>query len=447
MTGVLYVTPGDAARERANAATRSALAAWKSVSGGKFDYHVVDVQTDADRKAALAAGSSESASGLRAPLVFTYGKTTSPVLLPGDSLTGLEYVMLVHARGLVMREEHRFDRFGVLTGHDEIKLTDANLVPRTFGSPSVHEVLTKNFPQLRIEPVDLRHEDHASTDAMAGLLVTQPATELTEAELRRIDELILAGKPVVIIASAVNVKAADPTMKATLGAHGLDKLLAGYGITMHADAVVDLDASFVSFSATASAVEKLPFPPVPLVSDAPGADGQRGLESGFPAFVGITTLAMPFASSLALDPSKQPEATLRVLARSSARTALEHGRTVDLGLKRVWKRPSALARANLAVVVEGTLRSAFDPAQRSKQPGRILLFASSQLLANPFARAAAAPGTAMGMPSATSADALANIAQPYAQQQLTALVLAAKGSFDWMALGADERSCSTVESH
>ena len=48
----------------------------------------------------------------------------------------------------------------------------------------------------------------------------------------------------VVYASAVNLKASDASMSATLNTHGLDKLLDGYGIHMNKDAVFDHGAQF-----------------------------------------------------------------------------------------------------------------------------------------------------------------------------------------------------------
>jgi len=65
------------------------------------------------------------------------------------------------------------------------------------------------------------------------------AKDVSEKELRRIDQFLMKGKSLAVFASAVNVKASDATMNASLSTHGLDKLLDGYGITLNKDVVLD----------------------------------------------------------------------------------------------------------------------------------------------------------------------------------------------------------------
>ena len=92
--------------------------------------------------------------------------------------------------------------------------------------------------------VDLKGGDSAIDDSLDGIVITQPGKDLTEKELRRIDEFVLKGKSLAVIASSVNVKPSDPTMNATLSAHGLEKLLSGYGIELRKDVVLDFNHGF-----------------------------------------------------------------------------------------------------------------------------------------------------------------------------------------------------------
>src|SRR6185436_259849 len=92
--------------------------------------------------------------------------------------------------------------------------------------------------------VDLKNGDQAVDEALDGLIVTQPAKDISEKELRRLDEFVLRGKSLAVFASWVNVKASDATMNATLSAHGLEKLLDGYGVEMKKDVVLDFGRSF-----------------------------------------------------------------------------------------------------------------------------------------------------------------------------------------------------------
>ena len=100
------------------------------------------------------------------------------------------------------------------------------------GKYSMQRIITQNFPFYTFVDVDLKGGDTEIADDLDGLIITQPGKDLTEKELRRIDQFVMKGKSLAVIASAVNVKANDATMNATLNLHGLDKLLDGYGVAI-----------------------------------------------------------------------------------------------------------------------------------------------------------------------------------------------------------------------
>src|SRR5262249_54900079 len=136
----------------------------------------------------------------------------------------------------------RMMKFGVMTGKDEIKLSDANLVAAQGGrggGPNMKAILEQALPFYKIEDVDLQNGDAEINKELLGIIITQPAKDFTEKELRRIDQFVMQGRALAIFAGAVNLKASDPGMKAELNLHGLDKLLEGYGIEMKKEAVLD----------------------------------------------------------------------------------------------------------------------------------------------------------------------------------------------------------------
>src|SRR5262249_17779699 len=145
-------------------------------------------------------------------------------------------------RDLRDKADNVHHKIGLVTGHDEIKISDGNLVPAQGrgASPSIKSVIEQNFPFYKFEDVDLKGGDTEISKELDGLIVTQPGKDFTEKELRRIDQFLMEGnKSLAVIASAVNLKASDGSMKATLSTHGLEKLLDGYGVEMKKDAVLD----------------------------------------------------------------------------------------------------------------------------------------------------------------------------------------------------------------
>jgi ABC-type uncharacterized transport system involved in gliding motility auxiliary subunit len=283
------------------------------------------------------------------------------------------------------------------------------------GNPNLKEIITQNFPFYAFRDVDVRGGAPIDPE-LQGLIVTQPSSDLGDAELARIDEFVLRGKSVVFFAGAANVERGDVSMHATLSTHGLDRLLGGYGIELRRDLVVELDPTAAySVAPTAPGGARVVVPFVPLVLDA-------RLDAAFPAFFRMDMVAFPLPSSLVLHREKQPEATLRELARSSPRAVRVTGADVDLHPLAPWSPAGPGGAAVLAVAAEGILRGAFDASRRSTGRARVLVVASSQFLSNPLARAWRGGD-----------ESLAPVATKYAQDELTSMILVFKDTLDWLS--------------
>ena len=237
------------------------LKEYERAGGGKFKFTIIEPNTDELRAQAKEAGLTETPFGEANQtgedqasitqgymgLVLKYGseKAVIPQIMQAE---GLEFWITNKIREIRDKAENIKHRIGVVTGKDEFKLTDANLVPKQGeggGGPTMQGIIEQAFPFYKLEDVDLKDGENAIDKDLVGLIITQPQKDYDEKELRRIDEfLMLGGKALVVYASAVTMKANDATMSATLSLHGLDKLLPGYGIKMNKDAVFDHGAQF-----------------------------------------------------------------------------------------------------------------------------------------------------------------------------------------------------------
>ncbi len=384
----------------------------------------IDAQTPEARALADAAGlkpfvdegkSTQHYSGL----VFSHGveRDTIPMLSPQTD-AGLEFWIANKIRQLHDKVDHVSHRIGLLVGHDELRLGEANLVPESVGKPSMREVIVRNFPYFEFVGVDLKSGQSPVDDTLEGLLVTQPAADITEAELRRIDEFVIKGRALVVFASAVNVAAGDAAMHATLDTRNLGTLLDGYGIEMHKDVVLDFGRSFKVTVAAQSGVESARFPALLEIDDDERFTGnERLIDTTFAPFFRMEQIVVPFASSLTLHRERQPSASMKVVARSTPHSVhVTHD--TDLGL-RAWRPQGAWAQFDIAAYVEGRMKSAFtSDVVPSGATARVFVLASSQLTANPFARA--------GNPSPSSPTGdgvLLQIAGPYADLQRGAVPL------------------------
>src|SRR5579883_2070206 len=218
---------------------RDLLQEYKNAAPDKFSYTLIEAKDEDTKKKAKDAGLVEQpfytgsnteekldiTQGFMG-LVLRYGEQQDVIkFLPPDRTDGLEFWITNKIREIRDKGDDIHHKIGVLTGHDEIKLTEANLAPTNMGKFNIQGIITQNFPFYSFQDVDLKKGDAEIPDELDGLLITQPGKDLSDKELRRIDQFLMKGKSLAVFASAVNVKANDATMNATLDLHGLDKLL------------------------------------------------------------------------------------------------------------------------------------------------------------------------------------------------------------------------------
>src|SRR3984957_12301648 len=240
-----YVTKGLPKLDAFVRDLRDLLQEYKNAGGGKFDYSIIEPKDEDTKKKAKDAGLIEQPFGEASNtedekaavtegymgLVFRYGEQQDVIkFLSPERTDGLEFWITNKIREIRDKGDDIHHKIGVLTGHDEIKLTEADLAPSNMGKVNMQGIITQNFPFYAFQDVDLKGGESAISDELDGLIITQPGKDLNDKELRRIDEFLMKGKSLAVFAGAVNVKANDATMNATLNLHGLDKLLGGYGI-------------------------------------------------------------------------------------------------------------------------------------------------------------------------------------------------------------------------
>jgi ABC-type uncharacterized transport system involved in gliding motility auxiliary subunit len=456
-----YVTKGLPKLDAFVRDLRALLQEYKIAGGGKFDYTIVEAKDEDTKKKAKDAGLIEQPFGEASDtdekaavtqgfmgLIFKYGEQQDVIkFIPPDRTDGLEFWISNKIREIRDKGDEIHHKVGVLTGNDEIKTTEDNLTPHNMGKYAIQGIITQNFPFYSFQDVDLKNGDSEIPDELDGLIITQPGKDLTEKELRRVDQFVMKGKSLAVFAGAVNVKAGDATMSATLSTHGLDKLLDGYGISINKDAVLDRGRGVHLIVPTSGGMAQVDMPQLLEVQDDPRFSGTEQLvDTSFPALFRVADIAVPFASSLSIKADKQPGAKMHVVMRSSPYSVHLTGESADLKPFQKWaSKIKGLQQEQFAVaaVVEGTLKSAFpegdkqgvDAAAESAHPARVFVLASSQFLANPLARAGNGPD--MGqygamMPSLGGDEQLLMIAGPYAQQFITGTILVFKNTLDWL---------------
>jgi len=443
------------------------LKEYERAGGGKFKFTIIEPNTDELRAQAKEAGLTETPFGETNQtgedqasitqgymgLVLKYGseKAVIPQIMQAE---GLEFWITNKIREIRDKAENVKHRVGVITGKDEFKLSDANLVPKQGkggGGPSMQGIIEQAFPFYKLEEVDLKGGESAIDKDLVGLIITQPQKDYDEKELRRIDEfLMLGGKALVVYASAVTMKANDASMNATLSLHGLDKLLSGYGIKMSKDAVFDYGAQFRVGVPTQGGVTWIRHPGIAHVVADPrfDSDNDKLLDTSFAPFFRMDEAIFPFPSSLTLDKTKQPaDVKVAAVARTTPATSVVTSDTVDMKLREHWEPKPPQEQRIIAATAVGKLKSAFagnpsdavKPAERAPSESRVLVVSSSEFLTNPFAYAGNGPelGGQFQMFGAVGGDPqLLMFAQPYTKY-LTATILSLKNTLDWMAGDSD----------
>jgi ABC-type uncharacterized transport system involved in gliding motility auxiliary subunit len=447
------------------------LKEYERAGNGKFKFTLIEPNTDELRDQAKEAGLQEqpfgeinqTSGGDQATisngylgLVFKYGseKAVIPALPFQQGGEGLEFWVTNKIREIRDKADDIKHRIGVVTGKDELKLSDANLVPKQGqgqGGPTLKGILEQAFPFYKIEDLDLKGGASAIDKDLAGIIMTQPQKDYDEKELRRVDEfMMLGGKSLVVFASAVNLKPNDASMSASLSTHGIDKLLDGYGIHMNKDAVFDHGAQFrVQMMTQGGQPVWIRHPGIAHVVNDPRMDEkQKLLDTGFAGFFRLDEIIFPFPSSLELKRDKQPaDVKLEAVARSTPASNVETSDTIDMKLREQWRPKAKQDQRILAAYADGKLKSAFagspseeiKPAERAPQASRVLVVSSSLFLTNPFAYAGNGPdlGGQFAMFGAVGGDPkLLAFAQPYTKY-LTSTILSLKNTLDWMSGDSD----------
>jgi ABC-type uncharacterized transport system involved in gliding motility auxiliary subunit len=444
---------------------RHLLAEYERQGKGKLRVRLIEANSHELREQAKANGlheqpfSERDAVAARRPtiaqgylgLVFEYGGQKAAIpMLPLDT-RGLEFWISNKIRETRDKAHGIKHRIGVVTAKAELQLTDAHLITRqgTGGGPTLKGIMEQAFPFYQLETVELRDGANAIDPSLVGLIVTQPQQDYVEPELRRIDEfLMLGGKALVVYASAVNLKAHDPSFVATLSTRGLEALLDGYGLHLNRDAVFDHGSQFLVQVTTQSGSQAaIRHPGMALVLGDPATpEREQLLDVGFAAFFRMDAVIFPFPSSVELLRYKQPASVLlQAVARSTPQSSVETSATVDMKLREHWTPTPPLRQRILAAYAEGRLQSAFagKPPPNMSQPARasrssrVLLVSSSLILTNPFAYA----GNGVG---AGSDDLqLAMFAQPYTKH-LTSTIISLKNTLDWM-IGDDDLAAASAK--
>src|SRR5580692_10361124 len=185
MRAEAYVTKGLPKLDAFVRDLRDLLQEYKDKGGNKFDYEIIEANTEEQKKAAKDAGLVEQPFGEASEtdeqkgavaqgfmgIVLKYGAEKDAIkFLPPERSDGLEFWITNKVREIRDRGDNIKHKIGVLTGHDEMKLSEANLVPTQMGKPSMQQIITQNFPFYSLQDVDTKSGESEISEDLDGLI-------------------------------------------------------------------------------------------------------------------------------------------------------------------------------------------------------------------------------------------------------------------------------------
>src|SRR5580658_1493300 len=201
----VYVTKGLPKLDAFVRDLRDLLQEYKNAGKGKFNYTLIEARDEDTKKKAKDAGLVEqpfgeaSATDEKAAvtqgfmgLVFRYGEQQDVIkFLPPERTEGLEFWITNKIREIRDKGDDIHHKIGVLTGNDELKTSENDLAPTNMGKYSMQGIVTQNFPFYTFTDVDLKGGDTEVADDLDGLIITQPGKDMSEKELRRVDQFLM----------------------------------------------------------------------------------------------------------------------------------------------------------------------------------------------------------------------------------------------------------------
>jgi ABC-type uncharacterized transport system involved in gliding motility auxiliary subunit len=238
---------------------RDILSEYEAASDHHVVVHFVSPDSDEERHAAEQAGVTlvqhqhidhdavSVVEGYRG-LVFEYlgNHQTIPVIQPDTQ--GLEYSITMAIKELTGDELH----IGVLGGHEGPSLTKGlSTFQRMLPTYEISEVSAT-------EPIDTN---------LRALLIVDPRTEITEAELRNIDAYVMQGGSLGVFGGSMVVDIeAGPDLTAEASHSGVNRLLERWGVSLGENIVADMQCGRVPMRTPIGIPIPVAYPPAPIVT-------------------------------------------------------------------------------------------------------------------------------------------------------------------------------------
>lgn len=331
---------------------RDMLREYEVASGGNIDVHFVNPDTDELKTQATEAGlqalqhpyvggnTQQVTEGFRG-IVFEY--LAEKRVLDNVTTEGLEYDITQRIKEMAGDKV----KVGILSGH---------------GGPTLAAGLTKlreAMPTYELSEVSANQE---IPHDLKALLIIGPENEITENELRYINQYVMRGGSLGVFGGAMKVDMQEGN--ATSVSTGINRLLNAWGVRLDSNVVADAECKQIPMPMGGGFQMPVPFPPVPIVSV------EEHMQT-HPAVFHLAQMVLPFTSSIARNTNAASLTGVHIttLAKSSENSWLLTGESISLRPRQPQEWRSTQQGGHgpyaLAVGIEGTLPSAFAPAAMS----------------------------------------------------------------------------------
>jgi len=344
------------------------LSDYKSYSGGKFQYQLVDPEK------------SNEASKVGIPKI-QFNEVRQDKLEVGNGYMGLavyyqdkqEIIPLIQQAGNF--EYQLTSIIKKLTSETELNIG----IVQSHGSLELATNLTVLSDELskiyQLIPVDLKQKQ--IPDNIKTLIIVGPKENFADDELKLIDKYLISGRAMIVWLDGYNI-ITKPVNFAIENKTNLISHLAKYGITVEKNLIADVINGIALYNQGANEVY-VNYPLWPkLIKD--NFNAQNGLVSQ------LDSVILPWASSISLDKSKiSDQATLVELAKSSRQSWAQTGNiSLDASLK---KFPNTETKAHImAVELQGTIKSVM--GQGETKAGRLMVIGNSSFVKDEFIKGA-----------------------------------------------------------
>ena len=238
---------------------RDILAEYQAASHGHVIVRFVSPDTDEEREEADHAGvqlvqhqhiendAVSMVEGYRG-VVFEYLGNHQTIAVIQPDTQGLEYSITMAIKQLTGDELH----IGVLGGHEGPSLTKGL------------STFARMLPTYEITEVSATE---AIDTNLRALLIVDPHTEISDAELRNIDAYVQQGGSLGVFGGSMVVDIeAGPDLTAEASHSGLDGLLGAWGVSLGENIVADMQCGRVPMRTPIGIPIPVAYPPAPIVT-------------------------------------------------------------------------------------------------------------------------------------------------------------------------------------